>query len=157
MAELSELWEMLSSLQISDLVFCAVSVVILDLFAISIILAARRESKLCQKRWQKVSAGLELRQNDRHYPLEADEILLGRHVSADIRLTDTSVSRYHAVMTVTGGVWSITDLNAKSGTYVNDQCIRQKKLTVGDCIRLGNTKLYLTKRSMQSASESSKS
>lgn len=157
MAELSELWEMLSSLQISDLVFCAVSVVILDLFAISIILAARRESKLCQKRWQKVSAGLELRQNDRHYPLEADEILLGRHVSADIRLTDTSVSRYHAVMTVTGGVWSITDLNAKSGTYVNDQRIRQKKLTVGDCIRLGNTKLYLTKRSMQSASESSES
>lgn len=146
MPELSELWKMLSSLEIPDLLLCAVSVVILDLFAVSVILAARRESKLCRKRWQKVSAGLELRQNGRHYPLEADEILLGRHVSADIRLNDAAVSRYHAVMTVTGGVWSITDLNARSGTYVNNKKIRQKKLAIGDCISMGNTKLYLAKR-----------
>ncbi|MDE6707500.1 MAG: FHA domain-containing protein [Oscillospiraceae bacterium] len=145
MLELSELWEMLSSLQISDLMLCMLSVVILDLFAISIMLSARRESKLCQKRWQKVSAGLELRQKDKHFPLEADEILLGRHVSADIRLTDSYVARYHAVMTVTGGVWSITDLDTKNGTYVNDKRIKQKKLEIGDCIRLGNTKLYLAK------------
>ncbi|MDE6657243.1 MAG: FHA domain-containing protein [Oscillospiraceae bacterium] len=153
MPELSELWEMLSSLQVSDLVLCGVSVVILDLFAISIILATRRESKLCQKRWQKVSSGLELCQDNKHFPLEADEILLGRHISADIKLTDSAVSRYHAVMTVTGGVWSITDLDAKSGTYVNDKRIKQKKLAVGDCIQLGNTKLYLVKRPAQSQSK----
>ncbi|MDE5769980.1 MAG: FHA domain-containing protein, partial [Oscillospiraceae bacterium] len=147
MSELSEIWKMLSSLEISDLLLSVIAVVILDLFAISVILSAGRESRLCRKRWQKVSAGLELRQiipaqnrnpaQEQHYPLEADEILLGRHVSADIRLRDSSVSRYHAVMTVTGGVWSITDLNAKSGIYVNEQKIQQKKLAVGDCIRLG--------------------
>ncbi|MBR1553895.1 MAG: FHA domain-containing protein, partial [Oscillospiraceae bacterium] len=112
--------------------------------------AVGRESALCRKRWQKVSAGLELRRREEkkeyHYPLEADEILLGRHSSADIQMKDTSVSRYHAVMTVTGGIWTITDLNSKSGTYVNDQRIRQKKLAVGDCIRLGNAKLWLAKR-----------
>lgn len=149
MSELSELWEMLSGLQISDLIFCVISFLLLDLFAISIILATRRENKLCQKRWQKVSAGLELQQNNKHYSLEADEILLGRHVSADIRLTDSSVSRYHAVMTVTAGVWSITDLEAKSGTYVNGKRVKQKKLAIGDCIQLGNTKLYLAKRPVQ--------
>ena len=147
---LSELWTMITSLQVPDLVLSAAAVLILDLFAIAIILAARRESKLCQKRWQKVSSGLELRrrenQKEFHYPLEADEILLGRHTSADIQIKDPSVSRYHAVMTVTGGVWSITDLNAKSGTYVNEQKIRQKKLAPGDCIQLGSAKLYLMKR-----------
>ncbi len=147
---LSELWAMLSSLQVPDLVLSAAAVVILDLFAIAIIFAVGRESRLCRKRWQKVSAGLELRrraeQKELHYPLEADEILLGRHTSADIQIKDASVSRYHAVMTVTGGVWTITDLNAKSGTFVNDQRIRQKKLAPGDCIRLGNAKLWIVRR-----------
>ena len=147
---LSELWQMLSGLQVPDLVLSASAVVILDMFAISVILAVRRESRLCRKRWQKVSAGLELRRREEkkeiHHPLEADEILLGRHSSADIQLKDSSVSRYHAVMTVTGGVWTITDLNAKSGTFVNEQRIRQKKLAPGDCIRLGNAKLWLAKR-----------
>lgn len=158
----SEIWEMLSTLEVPALLLSVVSFVILDLFVISVIFAVGRESRLCRKRWQKVSAGLELRQKlpeippersgkrnpprERRYPLEADEILLGRHVSADIRLRDATVLRYHAVMTVTGGVWSITDLDAKGGTYVNNQKIRQKKLSEGDCIRLGNTELYLVKR-----------
>ena len=154
---LQELWQMLSSLQIPDLVLSAAAVVILDMFAISVILAARRESQLCQKRWQKVSAGLELRRKDadskiHRYPLEADEILIGRHASADIRLTDMSVSRYHAVMTVSQGVWSITDLDSRSGTYVNEKKIRQKKLSPGDCIQMGNAKLYLMKKPAESQS-----
>ncbi len=150
---LSEFWQMLSGLQIPDLVLSAIAFVILDMFAIAIIFAAGRESRLCQKRWQKVSSGLELRrheaQKDYYYPLGADEILLGRHSSADIQLKDPSVSRYHAVLTVTGGIWTITDLNAKSGTFVNDQRIQQKMLAVGDCIRLGNAKLYLTRPPVQ--------
>ncbi|MBR0484126.1 MAG: FHA domain-containing protein [Oscillospiraceae bacterium] len=147
---LSELWQMLSGLQVPDLVLSAAAVVILDMFAISVILAVGRESTLCRKRWRKVSANLELRRKEEkkeiHHPLEADEILLGRHSSADIQLKDPSVSRYHAVMTVTGGIWTVTDLNSKSGTFVNDQRVRQKKLAPGDCIRLGNAKLWLAKR-----------
>ncbi len=154
---LSEVWEMLTSLRISDLILSAAAVLILDLFAIAIIFAAGRESKLCKKRWQKVSANLALRrreeQKEYYYPLEADEILLGRHSSADIQLKDPSVSRYHAVMTVTGGVWSITDLNARSGTFVNEQRVRQRKLAVGDCIRLGTAKLYLVKRPVEEQEE----
>lgn len=146
---MSELFQYLQSLAIPDLILCAVAVVILDVFALSVILMANKEAKLCGKRWQKVSNGLELRFWDNHYPLEADEILLGRHISADIRLADTSVSRYHAVMTVSAGVWSITDLDSKSGTYVNDQRVKQARLHPGDCIRLGNVQLYLARQSAQ--------
>ena len=142
---MSELIEMLSSLRGSDLFFCAICVVILDLFAFAVILAVNRESKLCQQRWRKVSSEMELRHGDKHYPLEADEILIGRHISADIRLADPSVSRYHAVMTVSGGVWSITDLGTRSGIFVNERRVQQAKLLPGDCIRMGNTTLRLVK------------
>ncbi len=143
---MSELLEMLGSLAIPDLVLCAVAVVILDLFALAVLLAANRESQLCARRWQKVSANMELCFKGQHYPLEADEILIGRHISADIRIADPSVSRYHAVLTVTGGVWSITDLGGKSGTYVNEHRVHQAKLLPGDSIRIGNSVLQLAKK-----------
>lgn len=141
-----ELWEYLSTLEIPDLILCAAAVLILDLFAISVFLAANRESRLCGKRWEKVGSGVALRHMDTNYPLGADEILLGRHISADIRLADPSVSRYHAVMTVTGGIWSITDLGSKGGTYVNDLKVQQARLLPGDVIRLGNVQLLVTDR-----------
>ena len=43
----TDLWKMITSLQIPDLVLSAAAVLILDLFAIVIIFAAGRESKLC--------------------------------------------------------------------------------------------------------------
>lgn len=148
---MNELFQYLNSLAVPDLVLCAAAVVILDIFALSVIVGANREAKLCRKRWAKVSNGLELRFWDNHYPLEADEILLGRHVSADIRLSDGSVSRYHAVMTVSAGVWSITDLDSKAGTFVNDRRVKQARLYPGDCIRLGSVQMYLARQSAPGA------
>ena len=141
---MSELLEFISSLEIPDLVLCAAAVLILDLFAIAVILAANRESKLCRKRWERVSSGMALQFRENYHPLEADEILLGRHISADIRVADASVSRYHAVMTVMGGVWTITDLGSTGGTFINDKRVRQGRLHPGDTIRLGKVQLYVT-------------
>lgn len=135
---MNEFLEMLASLTIPHLLLCALAVVVLDLFALSVILAANRESKLCRKHWRKISAEMELQCGEMHYPLEADEILLGRHTSADIRFPDPSVSRYHAVMTVTNGIWTITDLDSGSGTYVNGKRVRQSRLKDGDTIKLGS-------------------
>lgn len=153
---MSELLEMLSSLDVPDLVLCAIAVVILDVFALCVFLAVSRETKLCQKRWQKLSANMELHYKDIHYPLEADEILLGRHISADIRFPDPSVSRYHAVMTVSNGVWSITDLDARGGTFVNDRRIHQVRLMPGDEVRLGNTVVRFTRQKPQPPADSKK-
>lgn len=135
---MNEFLEMLASLEISDLLLCALAVVVLDLFALSVILAANREAKLCRKHWRKISAEMELQLGEMHHPLEADEILLGRHLSADIRFPDPSVSRYHAVLTVTNGIWTITDLESASGTYINGKRVRQARLKDGDTIQLGN-------------------
>ena len=143
---MSELFEMLRSLEIPDLALCAMAVLVLDLFALAVILAARREAQLCRRRWQKVSDNLALRVQDKYFPLGADEILIGRHISADIRLPDPSVSRYHAVLTVSGGIWRITDLDSRSGTYVNDKRVRSSRLIPGDSIRLGNTRLRLVRQ-----------
>ncbi len=152
---MKELFTYLSRLTIPDLVLCAAAVVILDLFAFAVILSAYKESNLCKKRWEKVGANMELRMRGKnaegnteilHFPLEADEILLGRHISADIRLPDESVSRYHALMTVTGGVWSITDLGSKSGTFVNGNRIQQTSLQSGDVIQFGTMQMKFTKK-----------
>ncbi len=143
---MDELWELLSTLEISDLVLCAMGVLVLDLFAISVIRAVGKENERCQKRWNKVSAGMELMRKGQGYPLDADEILIGRHISADIRLGDPSVSRYHAVLTVSGGVWSITDLESRGGTFVCEQRVHSCTLHPGDQIRLGNAVLYLMPR-----------
>ncbi|MBE6826699.1 MAG: FHA domain-containing protein [Oscillospiraceae bacterium] len=148
---MSEFLNMLASVEIPELLLCGVAVVIFDLFAIAILMAAGRESRLCQKRWQKISSGLVLRSKELQFPLEADEILLGRHLSADIRIPDPSVSRYHAVMTVTGGVWTITDLGAKGGTFVNDRRVQHAKLLPGDKIRLGNATLRLVRLKQDAA------
>ncbi len=147
---MSEFLNMLASIEIPELLLCGVAVVIFDLFAIAVLMAAGREGKLCQKRWQKIGAGLVLRSKEHQFPLEADEILLGRHLSADIRIPDPSVSRYHAVMTVTSGVWTITDLGAKGGTFVNDRRVQHAKLLPGDKIRLGNATLRLVRTKQDS-------
>ncbi len=153
---MTEFQEMLSSLNAGGFVILVIAVVILDLFALSVIFAVRREAKLCQKRWQKLSANMELQYNDLHYPLEADEILLGRHISADIRFSDPSVSRYHAVMTVSNGVWSITDLDARGGTFVNDRRIHQVRLMPGDEVRLGNTVVRFRRQKPQPSADDKK-
>lgn len=80
------------------------------------------------------------------YPLECDEVLIGRHASADVRIPDMSVSRYHAVMTLANGVWSISDIGSKSGVYVNGNLVKNAKLRENDVIKLGSHRLTIRKR-----------
>ena len=58
-----------------------------------------------------------------------------------------SVSRYHAVLYVSNGVWSVMDLGSKSGTYVNGRKIRsQVKLKDMDEIRFGTKSVVIRQR-----------
>lgn len=110
---------------------------------------ARKEKQLEQRRWQKVSSNMALYDTKRRVviPLEADEILVGRHGAADIRFSDMSVSRYHAVLYVSNGVWSVMDLDSKSGTYVNGRKIRtQVQLKDMDEIQFGSYGVIIRQR-----------
>ncbi|MBE6862059.1 MAG: FHA domain-containing protein [Ruminococcus sp.] len=128
------------------MLICVAAAAALDICAIVMILTAYREKKIGLKRWNKISSEMELVEPGITYPLECDEVLIGRHASADIRIPDMSVSRYHAVMTVTNGVWSIKDIGSKSGVYVNGNLVKQARLHENDVIKLGGRRLTLRKR-----------
>ena len=131
-----------------NLALCAVAGGLLDLCALVLILCAYKEKKTGRKRWYKISGDMELAEKGASYSLECDEIIIGRHASADIRLMDMSVSRYHAVLTVSNGIWVITDLGSKSGLYINGRRVKQSRLYENDLIKFGNYKLIFRKRSM---------
>ena len=130
----------------ANLLLCAVSAAAIDICGISLIIAAYCDRSRSKKRWAKISGDMELVEQGFTYPLGCDEVLIGRHASADVRIPDLSVSRYHAVMTVVDGVWTITDVGSKSGVYVNGISVKHKKLKENDVITLGNRKLTLKKR-----------
>ena len=72
-----------------------------------------------------------------NFTLNSQEVLMGRHISADLRFSDMSVSRYHALLSLEDGIWTITDLDSTSGTFVNGQRVKQKKLRNNDEIKIG--------------------
>ncbi len=81
------------------------------------------------------------------YPLDADQMVIGRISDADIHLTDRSISRRHAKIVRDEEGFSIFDLNSSQGTYVNGRQVEQHQLRHGDRIRLGKGRvefLYVT-------------
>ena len=67
---------------------------------------------------------------------------IGRSKTADVPLPDDKkASRNHARLERDGDRWVIVDLSSTNGTYVNGERVEQKKLSPGDEIRIGNTRL----------------
>ena len=76
-----------------------------------------------------------------------DELVLGRAVSGDGRLTDDNeLSRRHArISRGDTGQLAIEDLGSANGTYVNGQRISSRvMLTPGDSVKLGSTTIDVT-------------
>ena len=76
-----------------------------------------------------------------------DELVLGRAVSGDGRLTDDNeLSRRHArISRGDTGVLAIEDLGSANGTYVNGQRITSRVvLTPGDSVKVGSTTIDVT-------------
>lgn len=77
-------------------------------------------------------------------PLSGQVIRIGRHQDNDIRLADTSVHRYHAVIQRTPEeAFVITDVSGKAGNgvRVNGQRLEHAMLSDGDVIELGRARL----------------
>lgn len=128
------------------LILCAVAAITLDLCTLVLIITAYREKRSANKNWDWVANSMELAEQGMTYALGCDEVLIGRHASADIRLPDLSVSRYHAMMTVSNGRWTIKDLNSKSGILVNGNPVHEILLHENDVIKIGNRRLIFRKR-----------
>ncbi len=129
-----------------NLILCAVAAASLDICALVLLLTAYHERSAGKKRWDRMTSFMELADYNVSYPLGCDEILIGRHASADIRLPDLSVSRYHALMTVSNGIWTITDMGSKSGIFVNGNLVKSVQLRENDVIKLGNRRLIFRRK-----------
>ena len=71
---------------------------------------------------------------------------IGRNRDSDIRITDESVSRDHAVLLRRKEGWFVNDVGSKNGTYVNHTRIHERTpVMIDDVITVGD-KSYLFKR-----------
>ncbi|MCM1226249.1 MAG: FHA domain-containing protein [Clostridium sp.] len=136
--------------QIEDIISAA-ALIIIDVCALVIIAFCTREKKAVQAQWNRASRGMFLTDAAESFifTLNSQEILLGRHISADLRFPDMSVSRYHAILTLENGIWTLTDLGSASGTYVNGARIAEKKLKNNDEIIIGKKKIYIRRLNRQ--------
>lgn len=66
--------------------------------------------------------------------------IIGRDLSCDVALEDTSVSRMHAAIDADDSGYTILDLGSRNGTFVEDQLLKgSRRLTGGELIRTGST------------------
>jgi DNA-binding winged helix-turn-helix (wHTH) protein len=74
--------------------------------------------------------------------LMAGDNLIGRDPDAAVYLEDTSVSRRHAVISISGADASVTDLGSKNGTSVRGMAVTDlAPVKDGDTIRAGSVVL----------------
>ncbi|HTQ98144.1 MAG TPA: sigma 54-interacting transcriptional regulator [Candidatus Acidoferrum sp.] len=67
------------------------------------------------------------------------ELSLGQDSSNVLRLEDSWVSPHHCVIAEQDGRFVVTDLDSSAGTFVNGIPARQRELTAGDEIAVGNS------------------
>ena len=73
------------------------------------------------------------------YQITKPKITLGREPANDIVLSDTSVSRHHAQITLNNGTWTITKIARQNTLIVNHRNVEQSAINDRDTIGLGGT------------------
>jgi predicted component of type VI protein secretion system len=72
------------------------------------------------------------------YPLDKDELFIGRDLSNDIVINDPEISRRHARLYTQGNTFVLEDLGSTNGTFVNGQRLMGPNvLRPGDVITFG--------------------
>jgi pSer/pThr/pTyr-binding forkhead associated (FHA) protein len=65
------------------------------------------------------------------------EVVIGRHSTAEVRLTLPDVSRRHCRLVHAGEKWEVIDLESLNGVWVNERHVDRAELQHGDTLRLG--------------------
>jgi pSer/pThr/pTyr-binding forkhead associated (FHA) protein len=74
-------------------------------------------------------------------PIVSDVIHIGRGLSADLRLDESSVSRRHAILVPRVSGARVLDDRSSNGTFVNGRRVQQADLSDGDVIVVGRVVL----------------
>lgn len=72
--------------------------------------------------------------------LGSDTVRIGRSVENDLVFDNPYLSRFHAEIFPDGSRILVRDLGSTSGTFVNGELIKQRRLKNGDSIRLGRAR-----------------
>ncbi|HEX5223980.1 MAG TPA: FHA domain-containing protein [Solirubrobacteraceae bacterium] len=70
-------------------------------------------------------------------PLGTETLHIGRGISADVRLDESSVSRRHAILVPSEEGVRILDDRSSNGTLVNGRRVQQAELSNGDVVTIG--------------------
>lgn len=70
-----------------------------------------------------------------------EKMVVGTHSSCDVVLHDTTVSRFHCDITLTGKAVILRDLDSSNGTLVDGVSIQQAYLRAGNVLTIGRTQL----------------
>lgn len=96
-------------------------------------------------------------QGAREFPLAPGENVVGRDPNADVTIASASVSRRHAIITVTGGEATLVDLQSKNGTWVaGRQVLESTRLFDGAVLQIGRVELIYRCPSAQGETESAR-
>jgi hypothetical protein len=72
------------------------------------------------------------------FPLEGDQLIIGRDASNSITINDAEISRKHSRLSFQGGKYVLEDLGSTNGTFVNGQRLAGPVvLKPGDVVSLG--------------------
>jgi DNA-binding winged helix-turn-helix (wHTH) protein len=90
--------------------------------------------------------GCWLMAGQRRLPLVAGENVVGRDVTAPVRLDDPVVSRHHARIAVSDSGTLIEDLGSKNGTFIDGQRLDAKPVALRDGNRIAFGSVLVTYR-----------
>jgi sigma-B regulation protein RsbU (phosphoserine phosphatase) len=82
-------------------------------------------------------------------------MICGRSPDCSLEIPDPNASRQHARFIWDGAELTVTDNGSSNGTFVNDQRITSVKVSHGDIVRLGETRMRVHERNLSEQQSSS--
>jgi two-component system, NtrC family, response regulator GlrR len=79
----------------------------------------------------------------RTYEVTGERVVIGTHESADVRLADRAVSRFHCELVRADGRLILRDLGSTNGTFVAGLAVREVFLPPGAMIGLGDSRVMV--------------
>lgn len=80
-------------------------------------------------------------EHGRRYPLDAEDVTLGREADNTVVVASDQTSRHHARIFVSGGAHVLVDLESTNGTFLNSKLTKEQTLRHGDVLRIASTVL----------------
>lgn len=117
---------------------CLIALLFIDILMVSFLIKANKERKYLSIHGSDTAPLLGLSIGEKYFPFNANEVLIGRHTSCDIRSVNMTVSRYHAIVSCINGQWYVQDMHSTHGTYINGTMIEDiTPIHNGDDLQFG--------------------